>query len=112
MIFRPRGITALIVGCPPRRTLHVSTNFGCALLVHKTRRVEQTCSFTLRALIRLRVPDQVCVLPFSPFVHWALNFVYCSWVRTDFAVSMYLVSLASLQPAFWCSVMAASIFAF
>ena len=48
----------------------------------------------------LQVRDQVCVLPFSSFLHWALNFAYCAGVRTDFADSMYLVSLASEQPAF------------
>src|SRR5207302_10099837 len=106
MIFRPRGITALIVGRPPRPTPPFSANLRCAFPVHKTRRVEQTCSFTRRALIRLRVPDQVCVLPFSPFVHWVLNFVYCSWVRTDFVVSMSLSSLASEQPSFLCSALA------
>jgi hypothetical protein len=43
--------------------------------------------------------DQVCVLSLSPFLHWASNFAYCSGVRIDFAASMYLASLASVQPA-------------
>src|SRR6266446_4418013 len=76
--------------------------------VHGTRR---DCS-RREALIWLQVRDQVCVLSFSPFLHWASNFVYCSFVRIPFASCMYLASLALEQPAFSCSAITASIFVF
>src|SRR6266404_2614326 len=56
-----------------------------------------------RSVDWLQVRDQVCVLSFSPFLHWASNFVYCSFVRIPFASCMYFASLALEQPAFSCS---------
>lgn len=46
------------------------------------------------------IGDQVSVLPFSALpLHSALNFANCSLVRIVFASCMYLLSLASEQPA-------------
>src|SRR5947199_4922982 len=64
--------------------------------VHATRR---DCS-RREPKSNCKLENQACVLSFSPFLHWALNFAYCSGVRIDFASCMYLLSLPSEQPAF------------
>src|SRR6266481_7735387 len=45
--------------------------------------------YAARVNLDCRSRDQVCVFSFSPCLHWALNFAYCSGVRIPLAVSVY-----------------------